>query len=180
MENTLWASSKAFSLTDTIQWKYGQLRAWYNMCTQQNFSRWGGLLSFICGHNLQLQASGQYPSNRNCVQCSITCVHNTAIIIMTMEIFKLPTYQNISERIGCCKGQVQFSYHFTHFNIGCHDSPFHIFYGRFFFAGEKCPHIPWCWHLLRIVFVKSGLNPFCRACITHDVLLSRMDLKTVH
>ena len=29
------------------------------------------------------------------------CVHNKAII---MEICKLPTYQNICDRIGCCKG----------------------------------------------------------------------------
>ena len=33
----------------------------------------GGLLSFICGHNLE--ASGQYPGNRKCVR-DTTCVHN--------------------------------------------------------------------------------------------------------
>ena len=61
-----------------------------------------------------------------------------------MEIFKLPTYQNICERISCCKGQVQFSYHFTHFDISRHDSPFHVVSGQFFFAGENalpCPDV---------------------------------------
>ena len=76
--------------------------------------------------------------------CNTACVHNKAIIIITMEIFKLPTYQNIGERISCCKGQVQFSYHFTHFDISRHDSPFHVVSGQFFFAGENalpCPDV---------------------------------------
>ena len=58
------------------------------------FSRWGGLLSFICGHNLQI--SGQCPGNRSC-ECDTTCGHNKAIITIIMEICKLPTYQNMRQ-----------------------------------------------------------------------------------
>ena len=70
---------------------------------KNQFSRWGGLLSFICGHNHQ--ASGQFSGNRNCV-CDSTCVHNKTVIII-MQICKLPTYQTICERISCRKGLVQ-------------------------------------------------------------------------
>ena len=38
---------------------------------KNKFSRWGGLWSFICGHNLQ--ALGQYPGNRNCVYTPSQC-----------------------------------------------------------------------------------------------------------
>ena len=156
------------------------------------------LLSFICGHNLQ--TSRQYPGNRNCMSDTI-CVYNKAIIIIIpMEICKLPTYQNICVRIGCCKGQVQFNYHFTHIDIGHRDSPFQVVFGHFCFSfvDEKCLHIPCCWRLLPS-FCEIGTwyafgnhtghcgrtkSPFCRAaCKTHvswhDDFLSRMDLKTV-
>ena len=48
---------------------------------------------------------------------------------------KLPTYRNICEKIGSCKGQVQFSYHFTHFDIGCCNLPFQVVFGSFFGFG---------------------------------------------
>ena len=129
-----------------------------------------------------------------CVRHSIACVHNKAIITMEICNRKLPTYQNIHERIGCCKGQVQFSYYFTHFDTGHHDSPFHICLRLVFLCRQKMHS-----HSLTLMpalhcFCEIGTwyafgnhtghggrtkSPFCRACKTH-VLLFRVDLKTVH
>ena len=113
-----------------------------------------------------------------CVRHSLTCVHNKAIIIM--KIFKLPTYQNICERIGCCKGQVQFSYHFIHFHIGRHDLPFHVLWPVFLCWRKKPSHslmltpAPHCfcetgtWHAFGNHIGHCGRmkSPFCRALKT--------------
>ena len=85
------------------------------MCTQQNqIQEVGGLFKFY----LWAQPSRQCPGNRKFV-CN-TCVHNKAMIIIIKSVSSLPI------KIGCCKGQVLFSYHFTHFDIGCRDLPFHL------------------------------------------------------
>ena len=137
MENTLAASSNTYSLTDNLD------NCVHDTCvlSKIKFSRWGALLSFICGHNLQ--ASGHCPSNRNCV-CDTTCGHNKAIIII-MEICKLPTYQNMWQ---------------THFDIGCRDLPFQVVFGRFFFIDEKnaltFPEVGACSAMC--FFVKLGLD----------------------
>ena len=94
------------------------MKIWTTVCmipvysTKSNSVGGVDFLSFTCGHDLQ--ASGQCPGKRN-------CVYTTKVKATIMKTCKLYTYKNICERISCCQGQVQFSYHFTHYDIGHRD-----------------------------------------------------------
>ena len=189
--NTLPASS---SLT---QWKFDNcVHDTTCVLNKNKFSRWGGLLSFICRHNLQ--ASGQYPGNRNCVR------HNKAIIIIIMKICKgLPLKTFVTESAvarGSLNSGFQLSFHtFWHWPPWpAISSP--VFSWGFFvcfltknaltFSDVDTCSAMFClfvfeietWYAFGSHIGHCGhtKSPFCRACKTHDVFLARMDLKMVH